>query len=44
MDFENRVVVITGGAHGIGKATKECFEAEGAVVEVIDIAARWSSW
>lgn len=38
MQFENKVVVITGGAHGIGKTTKEAFEAEGAVVEVIDIA------
>lgn len=38
MEFENKVVVITGGAHGIGKTTKEAFEAEGALVEVIDIA------
>jgi NAD(P)-dependent dehydrogenase (short-subunit alcohol dehydrogenase family) len=38
MQFKDKVVVITGGAHGIGKATKEAFEAEGAVVEVIDIA------
>lgn len=38
MQFENKVVVITGGAHGIGKAVKEAFEAEGAFVEVIDIA------
>lgn len=30
-------VVITGGAKGIGKATKEEFEAQGAIVEVIDI-------
>lgn len=39
MQFDNKVVVITGGAHGIGKTTKEAFEAEGAVVEVIDMAA-----
>lgn len=38
MQFKNKVVVITGGAHGIGKTTKEAFEAEGAIVEVIDIA------
>ena len=38
MQFMNKVVVITGGAHGIGKTTKEAFEAEGALVEVIDIA------
>lgn len=38
MQFKNKVVVITGGAHGIGKTTKDAFEAEGALVEVIDIA------
>jgi NAD(P)-dependent dehydrogenase (short-subunit alcohol dehydrogenase family) len=38
MQFKDKVVVITGGAHGIGKTTKEAFEAEGATVEVIDIA------
>ncbi|MDO4490942.1 MAG: SDR family oxidoreductase [Lachnospiraceae bacterium] len=36
--MNRKVVVITGGAHGIGKATKEAFEAEGAIVEVIDAA------
>lgn len=38
MQFKDKVVVITGGAHGIGKTTKEAFESEGAIVEVIDIA------
>lgn len=38
MNFKNKIVVITGGAHGIGKTTKEEFEKEGAIVEVIDIA------
>ena len=34
--FENKVAVITGGAHGIGKAVAEQFRAEGAVVYIID--------
>lgn len=38
MSFENKVVVITGGAHGIGKAVKESFEKEKAIVEVIDLS------
>lgn len=35
--FENKVVVITGGAHGIGKCIAEEFRREGASVYVIDI-------
>ncbi len=35
--FENKVVVITGGAQGIGKCIAEQFQKEGALVEIIDI-------
>ena len=38
MEFENKVVVVTGGANGIGKCIAEEFEKQGAFVEVIDIA------
>ncbi len=34
--FENKVVVITGGAHGIGKCVAEEFQKEGAHVCIID--------
>ena len=37
MQFENKVAVITGGAHGIGRAIADAFRAEGAVVHIIDI-------
>ncbi|MFU2205367.1 SDR family NAD(P)-dependent oxidoreductase [Streptococcus pluranimalium] len=36
--FKNKVVLITGGAHGIGQATAEAFKKAGATVEIIDIA------
>lgn len=38
MDFENKVVVITGGAKGIGKAVAKAFKKEGADVVSIDIS------
>ncbi len=36
--FQNKTVIVTGGANGIGKCIAERFKAEGAFVEVIDIA------
>lgn len=36
--FKDKVAVITGGAHGIGRATAEAFKKQGATVFVIDIA------
>ncbi|WP_295088571.1 SDR family oxidoreductase [uncultured Catenibacterium sp.] len=38
MEFKDKVVVVTGGAHGIGKAIVEDFRKQGALVEVIDKA------
>ena len=36
--FQNKVVVITGGARGIGRAAAERFASEGAHVAVVDLA------
>lgn len=36
--FQDKIVIVTGGAHGIGKAIAEAFRQEGAIVEIIDIA------
>ena len=37
MSFENKVVVVTGGAHGIGRALSRAFHIEGARVAVADL-------
>ena len=37
MAFHGKVVVITGGAQGIGRCCAECFQRDGASVHVIDI-------
>ena len=37
MTFKGKVVVVTGGAQGIGRCCADCFEREGATVQVIDI-------
>ena len=36
-NFQNKIVVVTGGARGIGKCIRERFEAAGATVCVIDL-------
>lgn len=36
-DFQNKVAVVTGGAHGIGLATVNMFRQRGAVVHTIDL-------
>ena len=36
-DFRDKIVVVSGGARGIGKCIREQFEAAGAVVCVIDL-------
>jgi NAD(P)-dependent dehydrogenase (short-subunit alcohol dehydrogenase family) len=39
MRFEKKVVLVTGGANGIGRASVEAFAAEGASVVIADIDA-----
>ena len=36
-NFENKIVVITGAAQGIGKCIRETFEKAGAKVCIIDV-------
>ena len=39
MRFADQVVIVTGGAHGIGRACALAFAAEGAAVAIADIDA-----
>jgi NAD(P)-dependent dehydrogenase (short-subunit alcohol dehydrogenase family) len=36
MDFKNKIVIVTGGAQGIGRCIAEEFEKLGATICVID--------
>jgi NAD(P)-dependent dehydrogenase (short-subunit alcohol dehydrogenase family) len=36
LELENKVVIVTGGARGIGEATVRSFAAEGAIVAIVD--------
>ena len=37
MEYKDKVVIVTGGAHGIGKCISEEFRKKGALVAVIDL-------
>ena len=38
MSFDNKVVIVTGGANGIGEATVEAFVKERAKVVIADLS------
>lgn len=44
MDFSGKIVIVTGGAHGIGRCITEHFAAAGARVAVIDRSPEPMDW
>jgi 3-oxoacyl-[acyl-carrier protein] reductase len=41
LDLQDKVVIVTGGAGGIGRATIEAFEREGARAVSWDVTGDW---
>ena len=44
LDLENKRVIVTGGAQGIGEAVVRAFAAEGATVTSLDVTSGEVGW